>query len=226
MNRSYYDTKVAMLKHSYQKPEFIQSIPLTPVQTYTFNKSKDCVKDNIFKILIRAIKSLFKKKKKPVEPVKPVKPVEQVAPNPIGSPFIKTLTSYCGCDAVILLNGKCIGELQNMTFYNPSELEVSMLKNSDYYDKDLAVLKPVVIMADKVLFGHNGEDKSFDEKENYDIVVTYANEYGQSHYFSIYDAQVLHKMSSTDIDSVMIVDKICLCAKQVTNLKPSVRCQE
>lgn len=137
---------------------------------------------------------------------------------------VKVFTSYCGADAVIMAGNEVIGSLQDLSWYYPSELERAYIARSDYYDKDLAGIKPVVVIAKKAIFPNlKDEEKAFDG--NVDIVVTYANEYGQSHYFSIYDAQVLHTVGGISVDSVMIYDKLFLCATKVTKIKPSVMCK-
>ena len=137
--------------------------------------------------------------------------------------LISTITSYSGADLVVTVGTEVIGELTNIRWYAPHKDFIEQLEHSDYYDKELAMKKPVVVLAEWTMFNKDVFDEGLD---NADIVLTYANEYGQSSYRAIYGVSSLYNMSGTSIDEIVVSGKMILAAEKVTELKPGVACEK
>lgn len=193
--KSYYAEISNLIDQDYKGRvnNFCTGVELTPYSPTLFSK----------------IKSFFSKKKKK----------EEVKSSNYS--FTPTLHSYCGADLVVSVGPKIIGELTNIRWYTPNQCFLDQLEHSDYYDKELAMKKPVVVMAEWVLFD---KDVFGEGLENEDIVLTYANEYGQSAYRSIYGISSLYNISGTGIDDIVTSNKMILAAEKVTELKPGVVC--
>lgn len=137
--------------------------------------------------------------------------------------FVPTFTSYSGADLVVTVGTEVIGELTNIRWYAPCKDFLEQLEHSDYYDKELAMKKPVVVMAEWTMFN---KDVFCGGLDNADIVLTYANEYGQSSYRAIYGVSSLYSISGTSVDEIVNSGKMILAAEKVTELKPGVACEQ
>jgi hypothetical protein len=74
------------------------------------------------------IKSLFSKKTEDVAPT--IEPPKET---------IKKFSSFSGCDIVVYKDGNVVGEIESISWYNPTQLEREQLHKSDYYDTDFEV---------------------------------------------------------------------------------------
>lgn len=134
---------------------------------------------------------------------------------------VATYTSYSGADLVVSVGTQVVGELTNIRWYAPNKLFLDQLEHSDYYDKELALKKPVVVLAEWTIFDRDVFASGLD---NADIVLTYANEYGHTSYRAIHGVSSLYTMSGTSIDEVVNSGFMILAAETVTELKPGVKC--
>lgn len=210
MINSYYQDMVTIIERS-RKPQFISGqvhCMSNPIE----DLEKLLKKDSVFK----KIKKWFAKLKKPVENTEPFT-IEDLPRH--DTSFLRTYTSYSGADLVVTVNGKVIGELTNVRWYKPHQEFIDQLKNSDYYDKDLAIKKPVTVLAEFAIFD---KDAFGDGLKDADIVLTYANEYGQSSYRAIHGVQSLYETGGTSVDDILTEGYMILAADKVTELKPGV----
>lgn len=210
--RSYYNDMAILIERSH-KPKFITG----QIQCLSAPLDLDIFKkDSIFK----KIKQWFAKFKKPKEDDN--KFTISDLPKPDHS-LLRTYTSYSGADLVVTVDNKVVGELTNIRWYKPHKEFIEQLDHSDYYDKDLAMKKPVTVLAEFAIFDKDAFGEGLNDAT---IVMTYANEYGQSSYRAIHGVQSLYETGGTSVDDITIDGYMILAADEVTELKPSVLTQQ
>lgn len=209
--KSYYRDMAELIDKNYRYKVKPAMTYVGELKTFEFKKS-----------IFRKIKEFFIKNKLKKE-LKKGNLDTKIETAPIDTSLIKSYVSFSGADLVVNVGAKVVGELTNIRWYKPHQKFIDHLSNSDYYDVGLAVKKPVVVLAewavfDKELFPGGLQDAT--------ITMTFANEYGQSAFRSIHGVESLYEISGISIDEVMTEGYMILAAEEVTDLQPSVLCQE
>ena len=204
MKKSYYEDMAELIERNYKAK-------LRPSYTIGTSELKCFEKDTIWS----SIKKYFAKRKlkKALKKGELDTPIETT---PINPDLLRTYVSFSGADLVVRVGDKIVGELTNIRWYKPHDIVINELYNSDYYDKLLAIGKPVVVLAewaimDKELFPGGLKDAT--------IELSFANEYGQAAHREILGVESLYEISGVSIDEVITEGYMILAAKEVTELQ-------
>lgn len=204
---SYYDEKIKMMDLQDSLNEKNRRSTSSYIMASTYEPKKS---------IIEKVTAWFKKigeaKKQKAEQEAEMKAtLEELYHGPIGVSGCKTYTSYCGADCVVFLDGEALGELESLVWYKPTWHEERFLSQSDYYDKDMAAKKPIVIKAKATLF-NKPQMKNFSEAT---IKIKFANEYGDSMERTIRKATVIREIGGISIDSVVLSSEFVIAAESM-----------
>jgi hypothetical protein len=206
--KSYYDEKIKMMDHQAslndrernRMPHFIMS---TPAQEIIYGPDI-----TLFGSIVEWLRKRKRKKADQTKLEKAFKNDEQQEANILPS-HVQAYHSFCGADCVVSFGSEVIGELESITWYKPTDFEIETLKNSDYYDKDVAKEYPIILKAKATLFC-NTNLKDF---KDIDITITFADEYGNKMHRSIYGARVIRELSGMSIDSIVLASDYIFAAR-------------
>jgi len=205
--KSYYEDMAELIEHNFRHKVRMSTISVGELRTFEPDT------------FLKKIKKYFAKQKSKKEFIDSALDTKS---EQLPTSFINTLTSFSGADLVVSIGNKVVGELTNIRWFKPHESFLEQLPNSDYYDKELAIKKPVAVLAEWAIF----DKEALGSLKDADIILTYANEYGQSAYRAIHGVTSLFEISGTSVDEIVSEGYMILAAERVTELKPGVTCEE
>jgi hypothetical protein len=125
--------------------------------------------------------------------------------------YQKSYTVFSGCDIVITTNGKVMGEVQSITYASMDKTMVEHMKKSQQY-ADAAMLEeyPIAIRLEQAVF-----DRMLSINSDTDLVMSFANEYGQKAYMAICGLVQLMSSGDYSINSVVPSRSVLCAAKKI-----------
>lgn len=127
----------------------------------------------------------------------------------------KTYTSFSGCDIVISFDGVVIGEANSIKFasFEKEYVHSINLNSGQYFDMQLLPSHPIAVKIDFTLF-----DRTHSLKDISNIIISYANEYGQHAYRTITGLKQILTTGDHSIDSATSEYSIYCCAENITEM--------
>jgi len=127
-------------------------------------------------------------------------------------------TSFSGCDIVVGIDGKIIGEMLSLKYAKlEKHMADSIVSNSDYFDRNMVSKCPVALELKFNVF-----DRAIELPDTFNISIAFANEYGQKNHMSIFKASPLWRYSEFSIDKVTTDLTVACCAVDITQMNKDI----
>lgn len=130
----------------------------------------------------------------------------------------RSYTTFSGCDMVLCFDGEVVGEVQGITFACIEKEMANCLINSRYFDGHLLDTHPIAIKIDYIMF-----DRTHKIADGTNLVISYANEYGEQAYRMIKGLKQLWSVGSHSVNQLTSNYSLYCCAESLGEMKSRSR---